>query len=855
MPKPKKTTRLERRENRQKNKDGLTGVNDLNVQVDLASEDENVSTTDVRSEVKKPDVRLNKEVIKDIATKLAVFDGSNFDRWSDECRVVLELTDMLECVERDCSTESRSLDKMCSAYINSHLSEKIKNELSKDNDSAYELWRSIKDWYGYVDRVELDSAFRKFKNLRLESEDYASYKDAFMSILKSFKKYQVNIDDRMCKSFYFDGLGERATRYREMKYFDNLNCKETAIEVTRMILAAGDSQTKFVDMVHKRSTKGQAKFQNKYQNGNPKSTGKFYRSPSNEQKRSDFRAEYRKLPFYQPKVKSEIQQSNSESNQKKPKNLGGNVSSEEKCWKCGTGGHRWYECNEFQRKVQVLLAHVTNPQRSRHWIFDTGAAVHVCNDKQQFDFITDTIVTFGTSDLHGTLEAIGVGQVSIVLENGQPIEIPNVYYCPKASCNLMTNIGLNESIRFMLDSRRGYIWLDDEEETEAIEFCRVVNQTNLVLVKDQELSKISAVTRSTSRQQMKSIIVNPSTGKAISSENSPEHRTEPNSNPNDEMQIDETESESENNERNIDQKYRDVNETYIQKICKQRFANQDEMHQAYGHPGIVNHSRLARIHGFNPGNYECTTCNKFNLLKRSSTITTQKWAKQPNELVHIDLCEPYPGVEGYDGAKYFVIIVDDYTGLLNVYTVRSKSALDVYEVFNKYRAHVERWHGPIKVVRSDFGREFENKIWLDKVFGLGITHEHGPAYLHGNVKAERANRTIEDKCKKLIETSELNQRYWSEAVKTAAYTYNRTPNKFGIAPHILFYGRYDQRRLYSFGTPVFYYDPSPHNKGYTRQRNAIFMGYDKKSLQYRVLDCESSWISNQMNITKTNRFS
>lgn len=124
--------------------------------------------------------------------------------------------------------------------------------------------------------------------------------------------------------------------------------------------------------------------------------------------------------------------------------------------------------------------------------------------------------------------------------------------------------------------------------------------------------------------------------------------------------------------------------------------------------------------------------------------------------------------------KYFVIIIDDYTGLLNLYTVRSKSALDVYEVLNKYRAHVERWHGPIKVVRSDFGHEFENKIWLDKFFSLGITHEHGPAYLHGNVKAERSNRTIEDK---LIETSELNRKYWSEVVKTASYTYNRTPNK------------------------------------------------------------------------------
>lgn len=85
------------------------------------------------------------------------------------------------------------------------------------------------------------------------------------------------------------------------------------------------------------------------------------------------------------------------------------------------------------------------------------------------------------------------------------------------------------------------------------------------------------------------------------------------------------------------------------------------------------------------------------------------------------------------------MIVDDFTGLLNVYTLRSKIALDVYEVFNQYRAHVELWHGKIKVVQSDFGQEFENDIWLNKLSNLGINHEHGPPYLHGNVKSRKRN--------------------------------------------------------------------------------------------------------------------
>lgn len=121
------------------------------------------------------------------------------------------------------------------------------------------------------------------------------------------------------------------------------------------------------------------------------------------------------------------------------------------------------------------------------------------------------------------------------------------------------------------------------------------------------------------------------------------------------------------------------------------------------------------------------------------------------------------------------------------------------------------------------------------------------------LKAERGIRTIENKCQKLLEGSSVNVRYWPEAVKTAAYTYNRIPNRFSIPSHIQFYGRYDQRKLYPFGCNVFYYDQSPCHKGQVRQRAATFLGYDKRSLMYRVLDLENLRVVSQMNIKKSHR--
>ena len=90
-------------------------------------------------------------------------------------------------------------------------------------------------------------------------------------------------------AFYFDGLGERATRYREMKFFDILNCKETAIEVTWIILAADDNQTKFINLINKKNQRNQSKYQNKFlNNSKPKSQRKFYK-PNCDQRRTDYK--------------------------------------------------------------------------------------------------------------------------------------------------------------------------------------------------------------------------------------------------------------------------------------------------------------------------------------------------------------------------------------------------------------------------------------------------------------------------------------------------------------------------------------------------------------------------------------
>ena len=98
-----------------------------------------------------------------------------------------------------------------------------------------------------------------------------------------------------------------------------------------------------------------------------------------------------------------------------------------------------------------------------------------------------------------------------------------------------------------------------------------------------------------------------------------------------------------------------------------------------------------------------------------------------------------------------------------------------------------------------------------------------------NGKAERAIRTIENRCVKIMRPSGGNIRFWPEGAKTAAYFYNRTPRQNSVAPHVAWNRRYDARKLYRFCATVFYRDPAPLRKGEVHQKEATFLGYDRQT--------------------------
>ena len=82
-------------------------------------------------------------------------------------------------------------------------------------------------------------------------------------------------------------------------------------------------------------------------------------------------------------------------------------------------------------------------------------------------------------------------------------------------------------------------------------------------------------------------------------------------------------------------------------------------------------------------------------------------AQKPLQLVHVDLCCPItPILVG--GKRYFLLLVDDYSRWMWVYSLSTK--FEAFGVFKRFKLMVEKSSGyELKTLRTDRGGEFTSK--------------------------------------------------------------------------------------------------------------------------------------------------
>ena len=219
----------------------------------------------------------------------------------------------------------------------------------------------------------------------------------------------------------------------------------------------------------------------------------------------------------------------------------------------------------------------------------------------------------------------------------------------------------------------------------------------------------------------------------------------------------------------------------------------DIWHRRMGHLGEDNIRKLARMvegMGIKVGTSVgvCEACVKGKQTRQPSHKPAAR-AKEPLELVHSDLCGPITPTT-FGGTKYYVLFIDDYTRMTNIYPLKGKTTVEVVERFKEYKAEVETQTGKqIKRLRTDGGGEYQGSVraYLKR---SGIIHETTAPYSpEQNGVAERANRTIMERVKSIIAEYKLDKRLWMEIAGTVVYLKNRSPTSaVATTPYELWHG-------------------------------------------------------------------
>ena len=213
--------------------------------------------------------------------------------------------------------------------------------------------------------------------------------------------------------------------------------------------------------------------------------------------------------------------------------------------------------------------------------------------------------------------------------------------------------------------------------------------------------------------------------------------------------------------------------------------------------------------------------------------------KRPLELIHTDLWSNPE--ESFDGKKYMLTFIDDFTRFVTTYLIKSKT--EVFECFKEYYARCRTmFNRGIVEIRCDKGTEYINNQFKSfcRENGIRMGHTIGFNSPQSNGCAERMNRTLNDKARTMLIASGLEDKYWSEAVLCAAFVANRVPNVHGNVPAKMWYDReINYLKFKAFGCDAYLHIPKEkrENKFQERGKKLIFVGYDWSG--YRLLDEET----------------
>ena len=137
------------------------------------------------------------------------------------------------------------------------------------------------------------------------------------------------------------------------------------------------------------------------------------------------------------------------------------------------------------------------------------------------------------------------------------------------------------------------------------------------------------------------------------------------------------------------------------KAKKQKVSSENETYLWHLRLGHVNLDRINRLVKEGPLKElkvsflpVCESCLEGKMTKRPFSTKDER-AKEPLELIHLDICGPF-NVQAHGGYEYFVTVIDDYSRYGYIYLMQRKS--ETFGKFKEFQAEAEKQLG--KTVKS-----------------------------------------------------------------------------------------------------------------------------------------------------------
>ncbi|GJV42239.1 putative ribonuclease H-like domain-containing protein [Tanacetum coccineum] len=223
--------------------------------------------------------------------------------------------------------------------------------------------------------------------------------------------------------------------------------------------------------------------------------------------------------------------------------------------------------------------------------------------------------------------------------------------------------------------------------------------------------------------------------------------------------------------------------------CLVTKATLDELmlwHRILGRINFKNINKLVKdnlVRGLPTKRFEndqtCVACLKGKQHRASCKSKVLNPITKPLFMLHMDLFGP-TFVSSLMHKKYCLVVTDDYSRFTWVFFLTTKD--ETSEILKNFIKEIENLvDKKVKIIRSDNGTEFKNKVMDDFCREKGIKREYSVARTpQQNGVAERRNRTLIEAARTMLADSKLPTTFWAEAVSTACYVQNRV---LVVKPH------------------------------------------------------------------------